>query len=114
MTKEKLIEVLEKLNIPVNEGVTHSSNINKCPRVVFWDYLWEDQMASGNNFNILVTYQISFYSNTSRDMKLIELKQLLNHEGIHPIISHEYIEKDRVFHSFMAIEVMEDVLFKAI
>lgn len=112
MKKQELINLLKKLKIQVNEGITSNLATNVYPRVVFWDYVWEDQMSSGCDYNTIVTYQISFYSKQPRDSKLIELKKLFNKEGIHPFITHEYVEKDKVFHSFMSIEVTEDELFE--
>ena len=40
MTKPELIELLKKLNIPVNEG-TPSDKVIEDPEIIyFWDYYW--------------------------------------------------------------------------
>lgn len=105
MKKEELIDLLQSLNIAMNEGVSSQKNINVYPRIVFWDYLWEDTMASGEEYAEIETYQISFFAETPRHEKLLELREELRKRGLHPVISHEFVEKDRIFHSFMAIEV---------
>lgn len=105
MTKNELIEVLESLQIPCNEGLSSKENTNAYPRIVFWDYAWEDVMASGEEYTTVETYQISFYARIPRHHKLIELRDVLRKKGLHPIINHEYVQDDKVFHSFMAVEV---------
>ena len=47
MDKEKFIEILESIDIPVNEGIQNDKDKNKYPRIVFWDYVWEPYTASG-------------------------------------------------------------------
>lgn len=108
MTKQELSELLHSLGIPVNEGVTSPENFNKLPRAVYWAYLWQDRMSSGDNYDSVTTYQVSFYANVPSDRKLLELRDDLRKKDLHPIISHEYIEKDRVWHSYFALEVTED------
>jgi hypothetical protein len=108
MTKEELSELLHSLNIAVNEGVTSEKNENAYPRVLYWDYIWEDKLSSGECYEEWTTYQISFYSKTPRHSKLIELRNRLRDWGIHPTFYHEYVEEDKVWHSYFAIEVSED------
>ena len=64
MTKTEFIELLQELNIPINEGESSVTNSTKYPRIVFWDYLWEDKMASDDNYVSVETYQVSFFSKT--------------------------------------------------
>ena len=109
MTKPELIELLESLNIPVNEGTPSDNNIKESEIVYFWDYNWDDLIASGENYNTNVTYQISFLAEKPRSSKLIELKHKLNDIGIHPSIQHEFDPETRRWHSYFPIEVLENI-----
>lgn len=112
MKKNELISLFKKLDIVFNEGIQFMEQNDSYPRIVFFEYLWEDILASGNNYTGLVNYQISFRSLQPRDPKLIELKKLLNGNNIHPKISHEYIKDKREFHSYFSIEVLENVCWR--
>lgn len=105
MTKKELSDLLHSLQIPVNEGIASQENTNKYPRVVYWDYIWEDILASGEEYENVETYQISFYSRTPRNEKLMELREKLRKVGLHPTIYHEYVQEDKVFHSYFSVEV---------
>lgn len=107
MKKCELSELLHSLNIPVNEGVASDKNANVYPRIVYWDYIWEDVCASGDEYEVKATYQISFYSLRSKHEKLVELRKRLREMEMHPVIYHEFVEEDRVFHSYFALEVIE-------
>lgn len=109
MTKERLVEIIKSINITYDEGITKDKNKNIYPRIVLWEYYWEPLTASNQEYDTNVTYQISFLSNISRDKKLLELKSLLAENGIFPNISHEYIEKDKCWHSYFPIEVLEKI-----
>lgn len=109
MTKPELVELLDSLEIPVNEGTPNDNNIEKPEIVYFWDYIWEDIVASGENYNTNVTYQISFLAEVPRSKKLLELKHKLNNVGLHPSIQHEYDPETRRWHSFFSLEVLENV-----
>lgn len=109
MKKEEFIEILTSLEIPFNEGIQNDINTNLYPRIVFWEIAWEDIMASNSNYETKVTYQISFFSRTPRDHKLLELKNVLNSKGIGLFIEHEYIQEERYHHSYFPIEVIENI-----
>ena len=109
MNKQKLEEVLKKLGIPVNEGIQNDKDANVYPRIVFWEYGWDPIMASDQEYNTKVTYQISFFSKKPRDEKLLELRKELAKEKVFPYIEHEYIQKEKYFHSFFPIEVVENI-----
>jgi len=109
ITKEKLVNLLESLKIEVNEGIQSDKNTDKYPRLVYFEYIWEPQTASGTEYNTVVTYQISFFSDRPRDPKLIRLKKKLASNGLLPLIEHEYVEKDRCWHSFFKIDVLENI-----
>lgn len=109
MNKKELIELISSLDISYNEGISNDKNKNVVPRIVFWDFLWESLNASGQEYDTKVTYQVSFFSDIPRHPKLIELKKLLAQKGIFVRIEHEYIEKDRCWHSYFGIDVLEYV-----
>lgn len=114
MTKGDLSKLLHSLGIAVNEGITSDENINQYPRVVYWPFAEQDEMASGDDYDNIVTYQISFYARTPQHEKYKELRQKLRDIGLHPMFNHEYVEKDPVFsktwHTYFALDVIENEL----
>lgn len=119
MTKKELSNLLHNIccdvatgtpakPIPVNEGITDLDNRTTFPRIDFWEIAWEDIMGSGDSYHDKVSYQISFYARVPRHASLLQLRQALRDVGEHPVIYHEFIAKDRVWHSYMKIEVIED------
>ena len=109
MTKSDLENLFKKLGITYNEGIQYMEKNDSYPRIVYFEYLWEDILASEKKYDGIVHYQVSFRSMKPRNPKLIELKKLLNDKGKYPIISHEYIENKREWHSYFSVEVLEDV-----
>lgn len=109
MTKSELVELLKGLNIPFNEGTPNDKVIENPEIIYFWDYYWDDLVASGKEYNTNVTYQISFLAEIPRSPKLIELKHKLNVIGLHPSIQHEYDAETRRWHSYFALEVLENI-----
>lgn len=109
MTKKELVELLEKLKIPIKEGTPTDEIMEDEVRVCFWDYYWEDQTASGKDYNTVVTYQVSIIADRPRHTKLLELKHLLNDIELFPAIQHEYDPETRRWHSFFSLEVLENV-----
>lgn len=109
MTKPELIDLLKELKIPFNEGTPNDKVIEASEIIYFWDYNWEDLVASGKEFDTSVTYQISFLAEIPRSPKLLELKHKLNNIGLHPSIQHEYDPETRRWHSYFALEVLENI-----
>lgn len=109
MTKPELVELLKNLKIPFNEGTPADKTIEDTEIIYFWDYLWEPLTASGKEYNTTVTYQISFLAEVPRSSKLLELKHKLNDIGLHPSIQHEYDPETRRWHSYFALEVLENI-----
>lgn len=103
MTQKELSDVLHDTGCPVNEGVSNIKNEKTFPRIDYWEILWEDTMASGEDYEEEITWQISFYAKKPRDPKLIELRNRLRELGYHPSIAHEYIQEDRIWHSYFSI-----------
>ena len=99
--------MLIELGVPFNEGISSEKNKNTTPRIVFWEYVWAPLSASSKSYNTVVTYQLSMYTEQPRDSKIIELMNILGGKGLKPLISHEYIENIRQFHSYLAIDIVE-------
>ena len=93
----------------MNEGIQNDLNTNVYPRIVIWEYDWEDIVGSDTRYDTNVTYQVSFFSDIPRHPKLIELKRNLNEKGIFSSISHEYVQESKYFHSFFKVEVREEI-----
>lgn len=109
MTKEELVKTLEKLNIPFNEAILSDDDTSSDEHICFWDYVWTPITSSSNSYSFTVTYQISFISDKSRSKKLLELINLLLEEG-HPVqVYREYISKNRQWHSYFSLDVIEDI-----
>ncbi len=109
MEKQELIKVLQSIHVAVSEGIQNDKDANKFPRIVFWEYFWEPIPASGEVYNTKVTYQVSFFSDVPRHFKLLELLRKLHKNGIKPAVEHEYVQEGNYFHSYFAIEVLENV-----
>ena len=107
MTKEELSGLLHASCDAVNEGITSKKNENTYPRVLYWSYVWEDSLASGDAYQELHTYQVSMFATVppEANANLIKLRTLLRKKGVHPTIYHEYNEEDHVWHSYMSVQV---------
>ena len=77
MSKEELVKLLENLKVPISDSTPSDNDIDSEIRIHFWDYLWEDITASGNNYNTNVTYQISVVADKPRHPKLLELEKII-------------------------------------
>lgn len=109
MTKQELVNLLDELEIPVSESTPKDDDMETEVRIHYWDYNWEDNMASGQDYNTIVTYQVSVVADKPRHPKLLELKKKLNNIGYHPSIQHEYLPDTRRVHSFFSLDVLENI-----
>lgn len=109
MNKEELLKLLKSLEVPVSEGVPEDADIEEETRICFWEYVWEPLTASSKEYNTKVTYQISVISEYPRCKPLIDLKNKLNKLDLHPLIQHEKDIEKRRWHSFFAIDVLENI-----
>lgn len=109
MKRDEMIEILHDCFNTVKEGIQSVKNQNVVPRAVYWDYVWSDVNASGLDYTDLNTYQISvFHAKPPRQNEgLIELRDKLRKAGVHPVIYHEYVEEDGIWHSYMSVEITE-------
>ena len=109
ITKEELSNILHNSAQYVNEGVVSFANQNHLPSICYWEYLWHDAMASGDQYETVVTYQISMLSKTPRPSALFALKKNLNAAGLHPDINHEYDVESKLWHFYLAVDVLEEI-----
>lgn len=109
MNKEKLIELLKKTGVKVNECIPEDIHMNDETRICFWEYEWEPLVASNLEYNTKVTYQISIISNKPRNNAILMLKKELEKNGLHPVIQHEKDIESRRWHSYFALEVLENI-----
>ena len=110
MTKQEMVQLFKELNVPISESTPRDNDMEEEFRLHYWDYYWEDNMASGEDYSTIVTYQISVTANKPRHPKLMELKKKLNDRGLHPCIQHEYNADKRRVHSFFALDVLENLM----
>lgn len=110
MTKSELSTILNTLDIPVGEGEHFIDSRESMPKIAYWEYVWKDVMSSGDDYDMIVTYQISFVSTKPRDAQLLALKTALNDAGLHPDFYHEYVKSDNApgyFHSYCSVDLEE-------
>lgn len=103
--------MLEEIGIDYNEGEHSIEKIGSYPYLVFWDYIWEDISASNSTYDTKVTYQVSVFADNPprNNQELIKLLNKLRDCGIRPIVNHEYDLKEKVFHTFFSLELLENV-----
>lgn len=109
ITKEELIELLRSTGIPFNEGLSSEANTNKFPRIVFWEYVWEELDASNESYDTVVTYQISVHYKRPRPKELLVLRKAFHEKGIRPTMYHEFIDTEKEFHTYFSIDVIENL-----
>ena len=110
MTKRELSQILHETGAAVGEGEQFLIDSDAFPKAAYFEILWDDNMASGDDYEEYVTYQISFASKRPRDPALVDLKRRLNDAGFHPQISHEYVNGDKgpaYYHSYFSVTVEE-------
>jgi len=110
ITKAKFLNILKSTGVSVREGEQYLDDLKTFPKIAYWDYYWADEMASGNDYETVITYQVSFCSRTPRHESLLALRQALNDAGLHPAISHEYVKATSgpgYYHSYFSVDVTE-------
>lgn len=110
LTKGEFIAIIESVGITAREGEQYLDDAGTFPKIAYWEYLWADNMASGEEYKTTVTYQVSFASRTPRHAKLLELKDRFNAAGLHPTISHEYVKATDGpgwWHSYFGVDIEE-------
>lgn len=107
MNKTELSNLLHSCCDAVNEWVSSKENERKSTRIVYWGYVDEDINASGTDYEEKRTYQISIYSDVPECDAYKTLRKKLRDMELHPVFYHEYIEQDKIFHTYFALEVIE-------
>jgi hypothetical protein len=108
MKKTELSELLHETGLPVNEWVSSKQNESLYPRIVYWPYVDKKVIASDGAYEKIRTYQISIYAQQPDTEEIEMISDMLNECGVFPEIYHEYVKEDKIFHSFMSIEVIDD------
>ena len=112
LTKAELLEIISSTDVTVREGEQYLDDLKTFPKIAYWEYYWTDEMASGDDYETVVTYQVSFASRTPRHSALLAIKKALNDHGLHPDISHEYVKAQNGpgwWHSYFAVDVTEEL-----
>jgi hypothetical protein len=112
MTKAQLVELIESVGITARENELYLEDLKTFPKIAYWEYIIEDVMASGDNYETVVTYQVSFASRTARPPELIRLKRAFNDAGYHPVIYHETLNATNGpawHHYYFRVEITEDM-----
>ena len=114
MTKDELSKILHSIKEAafVAEGEPAIEQKGGYPRIVYWETVWTDHNASGDDYETTVTYQVSLCDRKPRGRALIALKKALNAAGLHPVFYHEHVvptDSPQYFHSYCAIDVEEDL-----
>lgn len=112
-SKQDLSAILHQVEgVVIGEGEQFLDDAKAYPKIAYWEYVWDDSMASGDGYETVVTYQVSFCSRRPRDPHLIALKQLLNRHDEYPVIYHEYVvgqNKAPEWHSYFTLDVLEEI-----
>lgn len=114
MTKKELSDILNSVDgvTLVAEGEPAIEQKGGYPRIVYWETVWTDHNASGDDYETTVTYQVSYCDRKPRGRGLLRLKAALNKAGLHPTFYHEHVvptDSPQYFHSYCAVDVEEDL-----
>lgn len=112
MTKSKLIKLIESTGVTSRENELYLEDMKTFPKIAYWEYIIEDVMASGDDYETVVTYQVSFASRTARPQELLKLKKAFNAAGYHPIICHETLPATNGpawHHYYFNVEIEEEM-----
>lgn len=109
MRRDEMIAMLKECCDAVYEGITPTRSQNVYPRIVYWDFVWDANTASGAAYSYLNTYQISVFSTKPprQNPVVLALRDGLYDKGVFPSINHEYNEEEHVWHSYLALEITE-------
>jgi hypothetical protein len=112
MTKKELIDLIESVGVTARENELYLEDLKAWPKIAYWEYIIEDVMASGDDYETVVTYQVSFASRTARPAELLKLKKAFNAAGYHPVIYHETLNATNGpmwHHYYFRVEITEDL-----
>ncbi len=112
MTKTELVELINSTGITARENELYLEDLKTFPKIAYWEYIIEDVMASGDDYETVVTYQVSFASRTARPASLLTLKRAFNAAGYHPVIYHETLPATNGpawHHYYFRVEIEEEL-----
>ena len=112
MTKTQLVALITSVGIPARENELYLDDAKTFPKIAYWEIVIEDSMASGDDYETVVTYQVSLSSRTARPPELLRLKSAFNDAGYHPVIYHETLNGTNGpawHHYYFKIEITEDL-----
>ena len=112
MTKKELVNLIESVGVTARENEMYLEDMKEWPKIAYWEYIIEDVMASGDDYETVVTYQVSFASRTARPEELLKLKKAFNAAGYHPVIYHETLNATNGpmwHHYYFRVEITEDL-----
>ena len=112
MTKAELIALIESTGVTARENELLLEDLKTFPKIAYWEYIIEDVMASGDDYETVVTYQVSFASRTARPAELLTLKRAFNAAGYHPMIFHETVKATNGpawHHYYFNVEIEEEM-----
>lgn len=112
MKKSELVKLIESTGVTARETELYLEDLKTFPKIAYWEYIIEDVMASGDDYETVVTYQVSFASRTARPAELLTLKRAFNADGYHPVIYHETLPATNGpawHHYYFRVEITEDL-----
>ena len=112
MTKAELINLIESVGVTARETELYLDDLKTFPKIAYWEYIIEDVMASGDDYETVVTYQVSFASRNARPAELLRLKRAINDAGYHPVIYHETLNATNGpawHHYYFRVEITEEL-----
>lgn len=111
ITKTELSMILHGIfGASVGEGEDFLDKAGTFPKCAYFEISWTDDMASGDDYEELVTYQISVEYRKPRDQALLDLKRALNERGMHPDFYHEKVSPAKGpghLHSYCSVTCRE-------
>lgn len=112
MKKEELSKLLHLVCESVSEGISDEKIMTESERIVYYAYIERDEMASGENYYNIATYQIDIWSDIPNCDTYKKLREKLRGIGLHPTFYHEFVTEDPVYkrkwHTYFSMDVTED------
>ena len=112
MTKEELVTIINSTGVTARENELYLEDMKTFPKIAYWEYIIEDVMASGGDYETVVTYQVSFAARNARSAELLTLKKAFNDAGFHPVIYHETLRATNGpawHHYYFRVEITEEM-----
>lgn len=116
MTKAELVQLIESVGVTARENELYLEDMKSFPKIAYWEYIIEDVMASGDDYETIVTYQVSFASRATRPAELMALKKAFNDAGYHPVIYHETLNAvngPAWHHYYFRTEIKEEMDYES-